>query len=52
MARRIHDSDKNEQKGGSDEPDAPLLLEGELALGEVDVVIGEERDQGNNTAGR
>ena len=31
---------KNERKGGSDEPDAPLLLERELAVGEVDVVIG------------
>jgi len=44
---------KNERKGGSDEPDTPLLLERELALGEGDVVIGgEERDQANNTAGR
>ena len=42
---------KNERKGGSDEPDTPLLLERELALGEVDVVTGgEERDQTNNTA--
>ena len=31
---------KNERKGESDEPDAPLLLERELAVGEVDVVIG------------
>ena len=31
---------KNERKGDSDEPDAPLLLERELAVGEVDVVIG------------
>ena len=31
---------KNERKGGSDEPDTPLLLEWELAVGEVDVVIG------------
>jgi hypothetical protein len=44
---------KKERKGGSDEPDTPLLLEKELAVGEVDVVIGgEERDQTNNTAGR
>ena len=44
---------KNERKGGSDEPDAPLLQEWELAVGEVDVVIGgEERDQAKNTAGR
>jgi hypothetical protein len=42
---------KNERKGDNDEPDAPLLLERELALGEGDVVIGrEERDQANNTA--
>ena len=41
---------KKERKGGSDEPDAPLLLEKELAVGEGDVVIGEEkRDQANNT---
>ena len=41
----------NERKGDSDEPDAPLLLEWELAVGEGDVVIrGEERDQANNTA--
>jgi hypothetical protein len=40
---------KNERKGESDEPDAPLLGQGELAVGEVDVVIGgEERDQANN----
>ena len=42
---------KNERKGDNDEPDAPLLLEWELAVGEGDVVIrGEERDQANNTA--
>jgi len=42
---------KNERKGDNDDPDAPLLLEWELALGEGDVVIrGEERDQANNTA--
>ena len=42
---------KNERKGDNDEPDAPLLLEWELALEEGDVVIGgEERDQANNTA--
>jgi len=40
---------KNERKGDSDEPDAPLLLERELAVGEGGVVIGgEERDQANN----
>jgi hypothetical protein len=42
---------KKERKGDNDEPDAPLLLERELAVGEGDVVIrGEERDQANNTA--
>jgi hypothetical protein len=42
---------KKERKGGSDEPDAPLLRQRELAVGEGDVVIGgEERDQANNTA--
>ena len=42
---------KNERKGGSDEPDTPLLLERELAVGEVDVVIGgKQRNQANNTA--
>jgi hypothetical protein len=41
----------NERKRDSDEPDAPLLLERELALGEGDVVIGrKQRDQANNTA--
>ena len=44
---------KNERKGGSDEPDTPLLLERELAVGEVDVVIGGEKSyQANNAAGR
>ncbi len=42
---------KNERNGHNDEPDAPLLLERELAVGEGDVVIrGEECDQANNTA--
>jgi hypothetical protein len=42
---------KNERKGGSDEPDAPLLGDGESLPWEVDVVIGrEERNQANNTA--
>lgn len=50
-SRRQLSIDKNERKRDSDEPDAPLLGEGELELGEVDVVIGgEERDQANNTA--
>ena len=42
---------KKERKGGSDEPDAPLLLERELAVGEGDVVIGrKKRDQANDSA--
>ena len=44
---------KKERKGESDEPDAPLLLERELTVGEGDVVIrGEERDQANNSANK
>ena len=44
---------KNERKGGSDEPDAPLLLERELTLGEGDVVIGGEKsNQTNNSANK
>jgi len=42
---------KNERNRDKDEPDAPLLLERELAVGEVDVVIGRKQsDQTNNTA--
>ena len=42
---------KNERKGGSDEPDAPLLLERELSVREADVVIGGiQSDQANNAA--
>jgi hypothetical protein len=42
---------KNERKGESDEPDAPLLGQREPAVGEVDVVIGrKKRDQANNAA--
>ncbi len=42
---------KNERKGDNDEPDAPLLGDGESLPWEVDVVIGrEERNQANNTA--
>ena len=42
---------KKERKGESDEPDAPLLGEWELAVGEVDVVIGRKQsNQANNTA--
>ena len=50
-SRRQLSIDKNERKGESDEPDAPLLLERELAVGEVDVVIGGEKsNQANNAA--
>lgn len=50
-SRRQLSIDKNERKRDSDEPDAPLLVEEELALGEVDVVIrGEENNQANNAA--
>ena len=42
---------KNERKGESDEPDAPLLGEGENSAWEGDVVIErKESDQANNTA--
>ena len=42
---------KNERKGDSDEPDAPLLLERKLAVEEVDVVTGRKQsNQANNTA--
>jgi hypothetical protein len=42
---------KNERKGESDEPDAPLLGEGENSAWEGDVVIGrKESDQANDTA--
>jgi hypothetical protein len=42
---------KNERKGESDEPDAPLLREGENSAWEGDVVIGREQsDQANNIA--
>jgi hypothetical protein len=42
---------KNERKGERDEPDAPLLLKRELAVGEGDVVIGRKQsNQANNTA--
>lgn len=44
---------KNERNGGSDEPDAPLLLERELAVGEVDVVIGRKQsNQANDSANK
>ena len=41
-SRRQLSIDKNERKGESDEPDAPLLLERELAVGEGDVDIGRK----------
>jgi hypothetical protein len=42
---------KNERKGDNDEPDTPLLLDRELAVGEGDVVIGRKQsNQANNTA--
>jgi len=42
---------KNERKGGSDEPDTPLLLERELAVGEGDVITGRKQsNQANNNA--
>ena len=44
---------KNERKGDSDEPHAPLLLERELAVGEVDVVIGRKQsNQANDSANK
>ena len=50
-SRRQLSIDKNERKGDNDEPDAPLLLERELAVGEADVVIGGiQSDQANNAA--
>jgi hypothetical protein len=36
---------KNERKGDNDEPHPPLLLERELAEGEVDVVIRKKTEQ-------
>lgn len=42
---------KNERKGDNDEPDTPLLLDRELAVGEGDVVIRRKQsNQANNTA--
>lgn len=42
---------KNERKGDSDEPDAPLLLERKLAVVEGDVVIGgKQSNQADNSA--
>jgi hypothetical protein len=43
--------DKNERQRGSDEPDAPLLLQGDGAIGDGDVVIGgKQSDQGDDGA--
>jgi len=39
----LHDADKNERKGDNDEPHPPLLGQGELAAGEIDVVIGRKQ---------
>ena len=41
---------KNERKGESDEPHAPLLMEQELAAGEVDMVIGRKQSNQANDA--
>ena len=50
-SRRQLSIDKNERKGDNDEPDAPLLGEGENSAWEGDVVIGrKESDQANDTA--
>ena len=52
-SRRQLSIDKNERKGESDEPYAPLLLERELTVGEGDVVIGRKQsDQTNNSANK
>ena len=49
----LRSSVKNDRKGESDEPDAPLLGETESLSWEVDVVIGRQQsNQANNTAGR
>ena len=43
--------DNNDRQRGSDEPDAPLLVDGDGCLGEVDVVIGREQcDEANHKA--
>jgi hypothetical protein len=44
---------KNKRHFESDEPDAPLLLERELTVEEVDVVIGgKQSDQANDSANK
>jgi hypothetical protein len=48
-SRRQLSIDKKERKRNSDEPDTPLLLDRELAVGEGDVVIGRKQsNQANN----
>jgi hypothetical protein len=43
--------DKNDRHRGSDEGDAPLLLEADALAGEADVVIGREQgDQAEDQA--
>ncbi|MFM8278666.1 MAG: hypothetical protein ACKN89_17065 [Cyanobium sp.] len=43
--------DKNERQRGSDEPDTPLLLQGDGDAGEGDVVIGgKQSNQGDHGA--
>jgi hypothetical protein len=43
--------DNHKRQRGSDEPDAPLLLEGDAMAGDGDVVIGgKESDQGDDAA--
>jgi hypothetical protein len=43
--------DNHKRQRGSDEPDAPLLPEGDGAIGEGDVVIGgKQSDQGDHGA--
>ena len=39
----LHAPSKNCRHRGSDEGDSPLLLEGDVAAGECDVVIGGEQ---------
>jgi hypothetical protein len=44
--------DNHKRQRGSDEPDTPLLLQGDGAIGEGDVVIGgKQSDQGDHGAG-
>jgi hypothetical protein len=51
VLRGLHVQLEPEPQGESDEPDAPLLLERELAVEEGDVVIGRKQsNQANNAA--